>query len=87
MKLRGLVLNLCFCELFIYSHDRSSYFVAEIEGPIAWKYINFSNIHECGNWARGRAVSNLGIHKSDLLSSVFAVKMFNDDIYFGPLLC
>jgi hypothetical protein len=87
MKLRGLVPSLCFCELFIYSHDWSSYFAAEIGGPIAWEYINCSQIHECGRWERGRAVSYLVIHKSDLLGSVFTVKMFRDDIYFGPLLC
>jgi hypothetical protein len=86
-KLRGLVPYLCFFELFIYSHDRSFYFAAKIGGPIAREYINFSQIHESGNWERGRAVSFLEIHKSDLLGSVFAVKMFNDDIYFGPLLC
>jgi hypothetical protein len=33
------------------------------------KYRNRSQIHECGNWERGRAVSFLGIHKSDLLCS------------------
>jgi hypothetical protein len=85
MKLRRLVPNLCFCELFLYSDNLSSYFAAEIGEPIAWEYINFSLIRECGSWDRGRAVSYLGIHKSDLLGSVFAV--FHDDIYFGPLLC
>jgi hypothetical protein len=38
---------------------------------ISWKYINRSQIHERGNWERGCAVSLLGIHKSDLLCSVY----------------
>jgi hypothetical protein len=36
-----------------------------------WDYINRSQIHECGNWERGLAVSFLGVHKSDLVCSVF----------------
>jgi hypothetical protein len=43
-------------ERFIYFHDRSG--------------INCSQVHECGNWEQGRAVSFLGIHKSDLVCSV-----------------
>jgi hypothetical protein len=35
-----------------------------------WDYINHSQIHVCGNWERGGAVSFLGIHKSDLVCSV-----------------
>ncbi len=34
-----------------------------------WEYINLSQVHECGNWERGRAVSFLGTHKSDLVCS------------------
>ncbi len=30
-----------------------------------WKYINCSQIHECRNWERGRAVSFLGINQLD----------------------
>ncbi len=40
-------------------------FCSKIGGPIIWEYINRSQIHECGNWERGRAVSFLGIHKSN----------------------
>jgi hypothetical protein len=36
----------------------------------SWEYINCSQRHECGNWERGRAVSFLGIYKSDLLDAV-----------------
>ncbi len=35
-----------------------------------WEYINHSQIHECRNWEGGRAVSFLGIHKSDFRYSV-----------------
>jgi hypothetical protein len=33
-----------------------------------WEYVNRSQIHECQNY--GRAVSFLGMHKSDLVCSV-----------------
>ncbi len=33
-------------------------------------------LHECGNWEIGRAVSFLGIHKSDLLCSVLFLSIF-----------
>jgi hypothetical protein len=33
-------------------------------------YINRTQIHECGNLERGRAVSFMGTHISDLLCSV-----------------
>jgi hypothetical protein len=35
--------------------------------------MNRSLKHECGNWERGRAVSFLGIHESDLLCSVHSI--------------
>jgi hypothetical protein len=35
-----------------------------------WSIFIYSRIHEYGNWERGRAVSFLGIHHSDLLLSV-----------------
>jgi hypothetical protein len=35
-----------------------------------WEYLNRSQIHESGNWEQGRAVSFLGIHKSDIVCSV-----------------
>ncbi len=36
----------------------------------SWEYINCLQIHECGNWERGRAVAFLGKHKSDLPDAV-----------------
>ncbi len=43
---------------------------SKIGGLILGIYkLNRSQIHECGNWERGRAVSFLGIHKSDLICS------------------
>jgi hypothetical protein len=61
-------LHLCICDRFKYSQDRSSIL---LQGGRSWEYIyiNSSQIHECGNWERGRAVSFLGIHKSVLLCS------------------
>ncbi len=56
----------CICERYIYSKDRSTYFVADR----SWENINRSEIHECRNWERGCSVSFLGIHKSDFRYSV-----------------
>jgi hypothetical protein len=52
---------------------------SKIGEPIAEIYINCSQIHECGNWKRGRTVSCLGIHKSDLVCSV---KLKNTSLVF-----
>ncbi len=59
----------CFCERFIYSHDRSAYCAAGNQADRSWKYINRLQIHECGHWDWGRAVSFLGAHKSYFLCS------------------
>ncbi len=40
---------------------------------LSWVYIKRSQIHECGTWEQGCAVSFLGIHKSNLLCSVISV--------------
>ncbi len=42
----------------------------------SWEYINRSQKHKYRNWERGRAVSFLGILKSDLVCSVQKVKLF-----------
>ena len=57
----------------IYSHDRYTYFATK-QADRSWEYVNRSQIHECRNWKWGCPVSFLGIHKSDLLSSVFRLK-------------
>jgi hypothetical protein len=43
---------------------------SKIQADRSWEYIDRSQIHKCGNWERGRAVSLLGIHQSDLVCSV-----------------
>jgi hypothetical protein len=72
MNLRGLVPNshihVSVSDLCIPT-SRSSYFAAENKRTEKWEYTNRSQIHECGNWLQGRAVSFMGIHKSDLLCS------------------
>ncbi len=61
---RSQVLLSCICERFINSYDRSTYFAAaNMKVDRSWEYINCSQIYECGNWERGRAVSFLEIHK------------------------
>jgi hypothetical protein len=53
-----------------------------------WEYINCSQIHECGNWEQGCAVSFLGIHKSDLVCSAYLLsEMFFFKKYFSMLCC
>ncbi len=66
-RLQSQFLHSCFCDRFIYSHDRSAYSAA---GDRSWEYINRSQKYECGSWDWGRAVSFLGVHKSDFLCSV-----------------
>jgi hypothetical protein len=58
------------CERFIYFQDRSAYSAAAKDVDRSWEYINGSQIHECGNWAWGRAIPRKGIHKRDFLCSV-----------------
>jgi hypothetical protein len=45
-------------------------------GPIAgiYKWLT-DTVHDYGNWERGRAVSFLGIHKSDLVGSAAKLGM------------
>ncbi len=56
-----------------------------------WEYVNRSQIHECGNWERGRTVSFLGLHKSDLLCSLscqilhWSHTQFNSSVSVGVL--
>ncbi len=60
----------CISEWFIYSQDRSAYFVGAKWADRSWEYINHSQEHECRNWERCWVVSFLGIHKSDFRYSV-----------------
>ncbi len=57
-------LHSCFCERFIYSHDRVCLFCC---GKIGRPIIAHRNMT---TWKLGRAVSFLGVHKSDFLCSV-----------------
>ncbi len=71
MKLRGLVPN---SYIHVTVSDLYIPRISKIGGNPAewsWEYINPLQIKECGNWERGHAVSFLGIHKSDLLWSVY----------------
>jgi hypothetical protein len=62
MKLHSLVPN-----SFIHV-SVSDLYIARIDPPFLLQR------HECGNWERGRAVSILGIHKSDLFCSAYIFK-------------
>jgi hypothetical protein len=61
--------HLCVCKRFINCHDRSAYSGVGKYVDQSWKYINRSQIHECGNWDWGRAIHFLGIHKLDFCCS------------------
>jgi hypothetical protein len=70
MKLRVLVVNPTFMYLraiYIFPGSFCLFFCSKIGGPIMGIYkLLTDTVHEGGNWERGRAVSFLGIHKSDL---------------------
>jgi hypothetical protein len=50
----------CVGERFIYSQDRSTYFLQQNRQINPWEYINCSQTHECGNWDCDRAIPFLG---------------------------
>jgi hypothetical protein len=55
--------------------DRSAYFAAAKQADRPWEYINHSQAQECRNWEQGRAVSFLGIHKSNFQYSAIKVEV------------
>jgi hypothetical protein len=68
-KLRGLVPN-----SYIHVSGSDLYIPSsKIGGPIVGIYKS-REVHECGNWEQGRAVSFLGTHKSDLVCSAGSQK-------------
>jgi hypothetical protein len=72
MKLRGLVPKFhIHVSASVYIFIRSVAYFATKYVDRSWEYVNRSQIHECGNWERGRAVSFLEIDKSDLVGSVY----------------
>jgi hypothetical protein len=78
MKRRGHVPNFYIHvfvrELYIYSHHRSAYLLYCVCGPIVGILnVNRSQINECRNWERGRAISILGIFVSNFRDGAFAV--------------
>jgi hypothetical protein len=76
MKLRSLVPN------YHIHVSVSTFYIPTICPPILLQQIggqivgmyNRSQIHECRNWERGRAVSFLGLFVSNFRYSVFAVQ-------------
>jgi hypothetical protein len=84
MKLRDLIPNsyihVFVCDFYIYMQQN--------RWTRLWEYINRSQIHECGSWEQGRAVSFLGIHKSDLVCSAYLLsETFFLKEYFSMLCC
>jgi len=75
MKLCGLVPTFCIhisvSDLYIPKISPPTLLFAFVDR--SWDYIHRSQIHECRNWERGRAVSFLGIFVSNFQYSVFAV--------------
>ncbi len=66
----------CVCERFIYSQDRSTYFLQQKRqthrGYILYCIIR-SQTHECGNWDWGPDIPFLGVFVSNFRHFVFAV--------------
>ncbi len=50
----------CVCERFIFSQDRSTYFLQQNRQIVRKNTINCSQTHECGNWDCGHAIPFLG---------------------------
>ncbi len=63
----------CFCDRFLYSHDRSTYTFLQQNRQTDHGNINRYQKHECRHWDWGRAVSFLGIFVSNFRYTVFAV--------------
>ncbi len=61
----------CVCERFIYSQDRSTYFLQQKRQTRM--YIIRSQTHECGNWDWGPEIPFLWIFVSNYRHFVFAV--------------
>ncbi len=62
----------CVCERFIYSQDRSTYF---LKADPSWEYIIRSQTHECENWDWVPDIPFLGIFVSNFRHFVFAVQV------------
>ncbi len=74
--------------IYIFPGSICRYFDAAKEVERSREYVNRSQIHESTNWEWGRAVSFLGIHRSDLLCSApsnWEVQI-RRNLYFSPLL-
>jgi hypothetical protein len=51
----------CVCERFIYSQDRSTFFLQQNRQTVHWNMcINRSQTHECGNWVCDSAIPFMG---------------------------
>jgi hypothetical protein len=57
------------CAIFIFPESICLFWCRDIGGPAVGKYKLLTDIHGCGNWDWGRAVSFLGVPKSDFLCS------------------
>ncbi len=64
----------CVWERFIYSQDRSTYFLQQKrQTHPGWEYMIRSQTHECGNWDWDPDIPFLGLFVSDFRHFVFAV--------------
>ncbi len=48
--------HLCVCERFIYSQDRSTYFLQQNSQTNRGNTVHINSAHECGNWDWGRVI-------------------------------
>ncbi len=64
--------------IYIFPGSVCLFCCSQIGKPILGIYKSLTSTHECRTWERGRAVSFLGIHKSDSWYSVLCKYMFED---------
>ncbi len=88
-NLRGLVpsfyIHVSVSDLYVHIFTRSVrllVFCSIKFADLAWEYINCLLIHECRNWKRDRAISDLGIFVSNFRYSAFALHGFNNFLLF-----
>jgi hypothetical protein len=77
----------CVCERFIYSQERSTYFLQQNRPDRLWEYINRSQAHECVNWDCGCAIPFLGIFVSNFRFWFFAALGSTSASSFVCLFC
>jgi hypothetical protein len=62
--------------IYIFLGSICLFCCSQIQADWSWEYIIRSHVHQCRNWKQGRALSFLGIHKSDFRYSEYGRRVF-----------